>query len=234
VRDENPDGIVFTNIGAAEVGRLGRDRKIRELLRIIDLVNADGLVIHLNPLQELLQPEGSPDFRGVLSGIIMCVSELGVPVIVKEVGAGISQAVAMRLVEAGVRAIDVAGAGGTSWAGVELLRQSKKRREELGVFWDWGISTFDALVDVAALRQKATFGLIASGGIHNGVDAAKAIALGADLVGIARPIMLALTQSGPEGVREAIRAVTTQLRCVMFLTGSRNLADLAKQPLRRL
>jgi isopentenyl-diphosphate Delta-isomerase len=134
----------------------------------------------------------------------------------------------------GVRAIDVAGAGGTSWAGVEILRQDKQKRNDLEPFWDWGISTFDALVDVAELRKRATFGLIASGGMQDGIDVAKAIALGADLVGIARPLMLALNQSGPEGVREAVRTVTKQLRYVMFLTGSKDIVALQKQPLRRI
>lgn len=233
VREENPDGLVFTNIGGAEVGRLSREHKIRELSTIIDLVKADALVVHLNPLQELMQPEGSPDFRGVLAGITKCIAELGVPVIVKEVGAGISQQVAHQLIHVGVRGIDVAGAGGTSWAGVEILRQDKKKRHDLEPFWDWGISTFDALVEVAELRKKATFGLIASGGMQNGVDAAKAIALGADLVGIARPLIIALKQAGPDGLREAVRTVTKQLRSAMFLTGSKDLAELAKQPLRR-
>lgn len=234
VREENPDGLVFTNIGAAEVGRLAREHKIRELVSIIELVRADAIIVHLNPLQELLQPEGTPDFRGVLRGIALCVEELGMPVIAKEVGAGISRDVASRLIDIGVRAIDVAGRGGTSWAGVEILRNDKKQQRTLDPFWDWGISTFDSLVEVAELKKHATFGLIASGGLQNGIDGAKAIALGADLFGIARPLMLALKIYGVEKLREEIHTIIEQLRYAMFLTGSKDLVALQKQPMRRI
>ncbi len=234
VRREYPEGLIFTNVGAPEVARLGNERKVKKLSKIVDLVEADALIIHLNPLQELMQPEGDPDFRGVLFGIELCVKELGLPIIVKEVGAGISQEVAKRLLEVGVRAIDVAGAGGTSWAGVEILRHKKKDRAALEPFWDWGISTVDALVEVAKLKEKITFGLIASGGILNGVDAAKSIALNADLVGIARPFLKALIEGGEEALHEKVETILSQFKQAMFLTGAQDLTALAKQSLHRI
>jgi isopentenyl-diphosphate Delta-isomerase len=234
VRKTHPDGLVFTNVGAIEIARLTEERKIKKLQTIIDLVSADGLIIHLNPLQELMQPEGSTDFRGVFVGIETAVKELSLPIIVKEVGAGISADVAKRLLNAGVRAIDVAGAGGTSWAGVEILRHKKKERDALEPFWDWGIPTADALAEMSKLKDTATFGLIASGGIRNGVDAAKSLALRADLVGIARPFLLALTEGGSERLRETLQVILRQLRYSMFLTGSRDLAALSRQPLEKL
>ena len=233
VRREYPEGLLFTNVGASEVVQLGAQRKIKKLSRIIELIQADALIVHLNPLQELMQPEGNTDFRGVLFGIELCVKELRLPIIVKEVGAGISGDVAKRLLEVGVRAIDVAGAGGTSWAGVEILRHKKKDRAALEPFWDWGIPTVDALVEVAKLKEKITFGLIASGGITDGIDAAKCIALHADLVGIARPLLQALFAGGEKALRQKTETIITQFKQAMFLTGSSDLGALAKQPLHK-
>lgn len=232
-RKENPAGLIFSNIGAAEVAGLSREKKIGKIKMLIDLIEADALIIHLNPLQELLQPEGTTDFRGVLKGIEQCVRTLGVPIIAKEVGAGISNTIAKRLLEAGVLVIDVAGAGGTSWAGVEILRQKKKDRRRLEPFWDWGIPTVDALLQVRELRETMTFGMIASGGIRNGVDIAKSIALGADLAGIAKPLITAFMNEGEKELHRKMEDSIIQLRYTMFLTGSQNLASLAKQPLQR-
>jgi len=231
MRKTAPDAFVFTNIGAVEIGRLARSGSVGELQKIIDLVEADALAVHLNPLQELLQPEGEKDFRDVLRGIESAVERLNVPVIVKEVGAGISRNVAERLLEVGVKGIDVAGAGGTSWAGVEILRNNRSFRETLEPFWDWGIPTAEAVTEVASLKYGYTFSLIASGGITNGVEIAKSIALGADLAAIARPILMALMEGGEAGLRTFIQHILFQLRGVMFLTGSRTIADLASQTL---
>lgn len=234
VRKTHPEGLVFSNVGAVEIARLGEERKIKKLKVIIDLVQADALIVHLNPLQELMQPEGSTDFKGVFAGIEAAVTELGVPVIVKEVGAGISLEVAKKLLNVGVRAIDVAGAGGTSWAGVEILRHKKKDRDAIEPFWDWGIPTADALVEVAKLKDTATFGLISSGGIRNGLDVAKSLALRADLVGFARPLLLALSQGGRVKLKETLETVLMQLRYCMLLTGSRDIAALSRQQLEKL
>jgi isopentenyl-diphosphate delta-isomerase len=224
VREAAPDIPVIGNIGAAEVARI---RSAAPVARLAELVRADAFAVHLNPLQELLQPEGAPAFRGVLRGIALLARELPVPLMVKEIGAGISRDVARRLLDAGVRIIDVAGAGGTSWAGVEILRSGKRRADE--AFWDWGIPTVDALRGAAALRNRyPALTLIASGGIASGVEIAKCIALGADLAASARPILQALDRGGRTGVRELLAGWGRELRAVMFLTGSRTIDDLQR------
>jgi isopentenyl-diphosphate delta-isomerase len=217
------------NIGAAEVARLKDASPVRKL---VDLIEADAFAVHLNPLQEFLQPEGTPDFGGVLNGISMLVNSLGVPVIVKEIGAGISSDVARRLLDVGVTIIDVAGAGGTSWAGVEILRSPARNRPARSVFWDWGIPTVDALRQVAALKSPArTFSLIASGGISDGLDMAKSIAFGADLAASARPLLRALKAGGKKALAAKIDDWSVQLKGAMFLTGSRTLAELSERRL---
>ena len=229
VREVAPSIPIVGNIGAAEVARMTDDHNVR---RLVELVRADAFTVHLNPLQEMLQREGNTNFRGVLKGIAMLVRDLPVPVIVKEIGAGISAAVARRLLDAGVRYIDVAGAGGTSWAGVEALRSGKKGLGPL--FWDWGIPTADAVREVAGLKTAGPgFTLIASGGITNGIDAAKCIALGADLVAAARPVLQAVHHGREQGLRNLLDAWMRQLRGVMFLTGCATIADLHRAPLAR-
>jgi isopentenyl-diphosphate Delta-isomerase len=226
VREVAPTIPVVGNIGAAEVASMTSADPVRDL---VDLIRADAFAVHLNPLQELLQPEGTPRFRGVLDGIRMLVQSLPVPVIVKEIGAGISGQVARRLLDAGVTIIDVAGAGGTSWAGVEVLRS--RDREFAGRFWDWGISTAAALRETAALKQEKKFTLIGSGGISSGLDAAKCIALGADLAASARPMLTALHSGGTRALQSLLSSWAKELRAVMFLTGSRTVADLQHAPL---
>jgi isopentenyl-diphosphate delta-isomerase len=234
VREVARDIPVFGNIGAAEVAKLRTADPVR---RLADLIRADGFAVHLNPLQELLQPEGSPAFRGVLRGIEMLVKNLGIPILVKEIGAGISAEVARRLLAAGVRIIDVAGAGGTSWAGVEILRRNGIRRKGdhrdfAASFWDWGISTVDALRQVGALKiQQGDLTVIASGGIATGVDVAKAIAFGADLAAAARPMLKAIEKGGTKGLLAEVDAWARELRGAMFLTGSRTLQDLQTKQL---
>jgi isopentenyl-diphosphate delta-isomerase len=223
VREKAPTIPVVGNIGAAEVVALTGDNA----KRLVDLVRADALAVHLNPVQEFLQPEGNPNFRGVLAGIERLVRSLPVPVIVKEIGAGISAPVATRLLDAGVACIDVAGAGGTSWAGVEILRRGKEGVRN--AFWDWGIPLSVALKDVARLRSVGReFTLIASGGVAGGLDAAKCIALGADLVGAARLFLIELNRSGRPGVKRMLTRWEQELRGAMFLTGSRTLSDLRR------
>lgn len=234
VREVAKDIPVFGNIGGAEVAKLRSSAPVK---RLADLIKADAFAVHLNPLQEFLQPEGNPEFSGVLRGIGMLVRDLGIPVIVKEIGAGISAGVARRLIEAGVQIIDVAGAGGTSWAGVEILRRTASRsgkqgRDFASSFWDWGISTVDALRQVSALKQqKPELTVIASGGISSGLDIAKAIALGADLTGAARPMLKALEKGGKRGLLRELDVWTMELKGAMFLTGSRVIGELGKQQL---
>lgn len=229
VREAAPGIPVVGNIGAAEVAHL---QDVGPIRRLVDLVRADAMAVHLNALQEFLQPEGTPKFAGVLNGIERLVKELGVPVVVKEIGCGISADVMRRLLDVGVRIVDVAGAGGTSWAGVEVLRHAERERDPLSVFWDWGIPTADAVRQCAALRtDQRPFTLIASGGIQNGLDMAKAIVLGADLVGAARLFLQALRAGGRKGLNRLIDGWELQFRGAMFLTGSRTLDDLRRQTL---
>jgi isopentenyl-diphosphate delta-isomerase len=226
---------VFGNIGAAEVAKL---RDVSPILRLIELIHADGFAIHLNPVQELLQPEGDTNFCGVLAGIEMLVKAISVPLIVKEIGAGISTDVAQRLIDSGVTIIDVAGAGGTSWAGVEILRGKnkvgKKKKEEVRLnseeFWDWGIPTIDALRGVRRVKSKSPrMKVISSGGISNGIDIAKSFAFGADYTAVARPILKALANGGIKSVLRLIDTWECELKGAMFLTGSRSITALQKQ-----
>lgn len=218
---------VIGNLGAAEVAQLQDASPVQ---RLVELVRADAFAIHLNPLQELLQPEGNTAFRGVLNGIALLARELSVPVIVKEIGAGISGAVARRLIDAGVRYIDVAGAGGTSWAGVEILRRRGRNIGER--FWDWGIPTATALRDVVQLKGLAPdMTILASGGISSGMDAAKCFALGADIVGSARLMLHTLTIQKKRGLRQLVQDWAEELRAVMYLTGSRTIHELQKAKL---
>ena len=221
VRKAAPTIPIIGNIGAAEVAKMkGPDT----LQKLIDLIEADAIAIHLNALQEFLQPEGNPEFSGVLKGIEHICKAIHIPVIVKEIGSGISRTVAQKLVDAGVTMIDVAGAGGTSWAGVEILR---RRKSSLSEFWDWGIPTADALCDVMSLRAThPTLCIIASGGIAHGLDAAKAYALGADMVGSARPVLQQLFANENKGVVHFIKEWQRSFRGAMFLTGCSVLDDL--------
>ncbi len=229
VRETAPTIPVVGNIGAAEVASMVNSDQVRKL---VDLIRADAFTVHLNPLQEFLQPEGNTNFSGVLSGIERLVRQSPVPIIVKEIGAGISANVAKRLLDVGVKYIDVAGAGGTSWAGVETLRRKNKAIAE--GFWDWGIPTSIALMEVAALKSSTTkFTLIGSGGVSSGFDAAKCIALGADLAASARPLLQALHSGGKAGLLSLIAQWVEELKGIMFLTGSKTITDLQRAQLVR-
>jgi isopentenyl-diphosphate Delta-isomerase len=239
VREVAPDIPIFGNIGAAEVARL---KDSSPVIRLAELIKADGFAVHLNPLQEYLQPEGNPEFRGVLKGIEMLAKHLPIPLIVKEIGAGISGSVARKLIDAGVSIIDIAGAGGTSWAGVEILRRKKTKsnkaasREETAslsqAFWDWGIPTVDALRQVCSLKtQTPALTVIVSGGVTNGIDIAKGIAFGADLSGAARLMLRELESGGTKALLAKISSWELELKGAMFLTGSRTIADLQAQQL---
>ena len=221
VRKVSKEIFVMANIGAAQVAD---GFALREVRKIIDMVDADSLAVHLNALQEFIQPEGDRNFRGVLNGIGKLVSAIKIPVIVKETGAGIGAEAATRLIEAGVSAIDVSGAGGTSWAAIETLRRSDRRVGRK--FWNWGIPTADALVQVNALRSRNKIKLISSGGIRDGLDVAKSIALGADLCAGAQPFLKALDKDGSRGLVKEFDLWVEELKGVMFLTGSKNISQL--------
>ncbi len=217
---------IVANLGAAEVAAL---ESPAPALRLVEMIEADAFAVHLNPLQEFLQPDGNPRFAGVLRKIAMLARRLPVPLIVKEVGAGISAAVARRLFDAGVRWIDVAGAGGTSWAGVEILRRGRSLPVSPS-FWDWGIRTADALAAVRRVKPRGAK-LIASGGIEDGIMIAKVLSLGADLAGSARPLLRALDRGGPKELERLLLGWRNDLLGAMFLTGSRSVAELKKKKL---
>jgi isopentenyl-diphosphate Delta-isomerase len=217
---------LLSNFGAAQLkGGKGLDMA----RRVVGMIDADALIIHLNPLQEAVQHGGNRDWAGLLPELETLVQSLEVPVIVKEVGCGISAAMARRLWDAGIGIIDVAGAGGTSWAAVEARRAPDERGRRIAeTFRDWGIPTARALTDVRAACPDAT--VIASGGIRNGLDAAKAIRLGADLVGQAAGVLSAAL-TGEDAVIAHFQDRIAELRIACFCTGSATLGDLRRAPL---
>jgi isopentenyl-diphosphate delta-isomerase len=216
-----PDIPLLGNIGAAQLqGADGIDLA----RRAVESLEANALIVHLNPLQEAVQGEGDRDWRGITDAIARVTESLSVPVIVKEVGAGLSAPVARALVDAGVQVLDIAGAGGTSWAAVEAERARLPADRAVAMaFAGWGIPTATSLVEVRAALPDVK--LIASGGIRDGVDAAKAIRLGADLVGQAASVLVGATLS-TEAVIEHFDVLIRQLRIACFCTGSANLAAL--------
>jgi isopentenyl-diphosphate delta-isomerase len=226
VRDLAPDILLLANLGAIQ---LNYGYGVDECRRAVEMAGADALILHLNPLQEALQPEGDVNFAGLLQRIERVCRQLPVPVIAKEVGWGISANVARQLTQAGVAAIDVAGAGGTSWSQVEMYRASEERPARLArVFRAWGIPTAEA---VRSVRQALpAVPLIASGGLRTGVDIAKCIALGADLGGIAGPFLRAAATSAAAAL-DAVLLVEDELRTTLFATGSADLAALGRVPL---
>jgi len=213
---------VLGNIGASQIAK--SKNLIDDIKLLIDLIEADAMVVHLNPLQELLQFEGEPDFKGLLKNLEKICSKIKVPIIVKEVGSGISKSVAKKLVDIGIDGIDVAGAGGTSWAAVELIRKN----EEDIFFREWGLPTSYCIRTVNELKKNFRFTLIASGGINNGVDIAKSIALGADLAASARIILHEVTKNGADGVVKLIEEWFLTVKKIMYLTNCDNIYKLTK------
>lgn len=197
--------------------------KIREMLEI---VQADAFCIHLNPAQEMMQPEGDRDFRGVLESIGRLVDFLELPVIVKETGSGLSRETVLMLKSVGVNYLDVAGSGGTSWIGVEILRRNGVDDPDLMAYWDWGIPTAAALSDLAGMD----FHLIGSGGVRTGLDVARTIALGARMAGVAAPAIQAYFKGGETECERMLQGIIDGLKTAMLLTGCRRLEYLMKVP----
>lgn len=225
VRPLAPDILLLANLGAAQLNTgIGPD----ECQRVVDLVDADALILHLNPLQEALQAHGDTNWRGLLQKIEAVCNRLDVPVIAKEVGWGISGRVARQLVDAGVAVIDVAGAGGTSWSQVEMHRAPTEQLRRLcAQFADWGIPTADALLEVRTALPDIP--VIASGGLRSGMDLAKVLALGADLGGLAGPFLKAANNSA-EAVGDLAKDIADTLRTVMFSTGITAIKTLKGTP----
>ena len=221
IRKIAPDALLFANLGAVQ---LNYTYGLEQCLKVVDILEADALILHLNPLQECIQPRGDVNFKGLLDKINWLCRMIPVPVIAKEVGNGISAVMARKLIDAGVSAIDVAGAGGTSWAKVESERAENGLQRRLGrTFADWGIPTADCLVEIK--NADLDVPLIASGGLRNGLEVAKAIALGADLAGLAFPFLQAADLS-PEALEDLVQVLIAEIRTVLFCTGNQNLSQL--------
>jgi isopentenyl-diphosphate delta-isomerase len=228
MRDVAPTVPLLANLGAVQ---LNYGMGVRECRQAVDMIGADALVLHLNPLQEAIQPEGQTNFAGLLPKIGAVVRELGVPVVVKEIGCGISGATARALAAQGVRILDTAGVGGTSWARIEAERAGDVEIGE--VFAGWGLPTPLSIQEVRqAGGTEGITTVIASGGIRNGVDAAKALALGADLVGMAYPFLQPATES-PDRVADKVRRIVQELKICMFCLGVTTIAELRTIPLRK-
>jgi isopentenyl-diphosphate delta-isomerase len=229
VRDYAPSILLFANLGAIQ---LNYGYSVEHCRRAVDAIGADALILHLNPLQEALMVDGDTDFSELLAKISDICQKLEVPVVVKEVGWGISMEVAKELIDAGVKAIDVAGAGGTSWSEVEKHRmKSVKNREITAVFSDWGIPTSECIKEIQ--KELPETPLIASGGLRDGIDVAKCIALGASLGGMARQFLLAAAQSA-EALDERISIYKRQFEVAMFATGSANIKQLQDDKIQRI
>lgn len=228
VRKKAPTAFLVANLGGPQ---LVKGYGVKEAKKAVNMIEADALAIHLNPLQEVVQPEGETNYTGALEKIGEIAKALDIPVIIKETGCGIAAEEAKMLENAGVAGIDVAGVGGTSWAAVEYHRAKEtqdKSRQRLGeVFWDWGIPTVASVVEVT---QSVDLTVVASGGVRTGIDVAKSIALGADLSSLTSPILRHATKDSKE-VKKALQLIIEELRNTMFLVGADSIQKLKETPL---
>lgn len=221
--------LLVGNIGAVQ---LNYGVGVAQLRRLIDDVGCDAFNFHLNPLQEAIQPEGDTDFSGLLAKLDEVIPQMGVPVIFKEVGSGISETTALKIKKLPVVGVETAGVGGTSWSKIESLRTSDSVQRSTGeLFARWGVPTAESIQICRRVLPHAT--VVASGGIRNGIEIAKALALGADAAALALPFLKAAERS-TEATVEAIERVVEELRTAMFVTGSRNLTDLKRRSLARV
>lgn len=224
VREAAPTAPLLANLGAVQ---LNYGFGLAECRQAVEMIGADALALHLNVLQEAIQPEGQTDFSGLLAKLAEVAAGLEVPVIAKEVGCGISAATARALAGAGIRIVDTAGLGGTSWARIEARRADDVPLGEM--FADWGLPTPDSIRAVASVPGVTVIG---SGGLRSGVDVAKAIALGADLAGMAHPFLRPATESA-EAVVEKIERTVRELRVAMLCVGARTIRELRHAPIAR-
>jgi isopentenyl-diphosphate delta-isomerase len=227
-RKKAPTAFLIANIGGVQ---LVNGYSLKEVKKAMEMIEADAIAIHLNPLQEAVQPEGQTNFQGILKKIGEIARELDKPVIVKETGAGIAAEEAKKLEDMGVEGIDVSGAGGTSFAAVEYYRAKKRGnsfQRRLGdVFWDWGIPTAVSVVEVS---QTVRIPVVASGGIRDGVDVAKALALGASLTSLSQPVLQAAVK-GIKETKNVLSLLIEELKNVMFLVGADSVKNLREVPL---
>lgn len=227
VREKAPNAFIASNIGGAQlIGGLPKD----DISLLIDSIEADAMIVHLNPLQELMQPEGDRTFKGIGEGIEQLCTDSPVPVMVKETGAGISGPVAQRLLDAGVDVIDVAGAGGTSWAKVENERDSNKDPNH--DFDNWGLPTIDCILQVQELKRDYNFELIGSGGIRSSHDIAKTLSLGTDFSAAAQPVIKAVVNDGREGLEKLYQQWHKKLVKILTLLGCERVSELGPEHLK--
>ncbi|MFW9922317.1 MAG: type 2 isopentenyl-diphosphate Delta-isomerase [Candidatus Thorarchaeota archaeon] len=230
IREHAPNAFIAANIGAVQ---LNNDITFNDIEKAIDMISADALTLHLNPLQEIIQPEGNKNFENIVQKISDLAQNLDCPIIVKEVGSGFSLEDGMLLVEAGVKAIEIAGAGGTSWAKIEAiraLRENKISSSKLGeLFSDWGIPTAASTIEISALKNKID--IISSGGIRNGLEGAKAIALGAKLFGMALPVVRIAKDDTVRQLIEFLNQIIQEFKTTMFLVGAKSISELHEVPL---
>jgi len=224
VREVAPEIPLLSNLGATQVA----ETPTEEVRRLVDSIGADALCVHLNPGQELIQPEGDRDFRGCVEGIARLSEELEVPVIAKETGCGLSPRALEKLDSTGIDWVDTSGAGGTTWIGVETLRTPAEKRSVGDVFWDWGVPTAASVISA----KRRGFRTIASGGLRSGLDAARALALGADMTGMALPWLRSAYEEGFEAARSFGETAIRGLRTACVLTGSESLDALRETPKR--
>ena len=218
-----PNAFLIANIGGAQ---LSDGLSNSDILKIIKMIDANALAIHLNPLQELIQPEGEPRFKGILKKITNLVNEVEIPIIVKEVGSGISADVAIKLEKSGINSINVAGAGGTSWAGIEKIRADQHNeylKSQLGeLFWDWGIPT---ALSILLVSNSVKIPVIASGGLRNGLEIAKCLILGANVCAMAFPFLKRASKSEEE-LEKFTQLILSEIRATMFLLGAKDVHSL--------
>lgn len=222
VRERAPNVLLLGNLGLVQAKAMS----VAEVRGLCDHVGADALCIHLNPAMEVVQPGGDRDFRGGIDTLATLVAELGLPIVAKETGSGISRVVASQLRAAGVTHVDLSGAGGTSWVAVEAHRALAEERAVAEALWDWGIPTAGSLLQVQGLGLTS----IATGGLRTGVDVARAVALGAAAGGLAAPVLKAYRAGGIDGARDFLKTIVRIVRAIMLLTGSRTITELQRAP----
>lgn len=223
VREAAPNVLLLGNLGLVQAKKMST----AEIEELAGRIGADALCIHLNPAMEIVQPGGDRDFSGGLDLLRRLVEELSIPIVAKETGCGLSRAVAKKIEATGVKALDVSGAGGTSWVGVEAHRAVDADQKHMGEeLWDWGIPTAASVVQVADLGME----VVATGGLQSGTDVARAVALGATAGGLAAAVLKAHKAGGYEGTREFLRRVVLTVKSIMLLTGCRTVDELRRAP----